>query len=279
MFQQLILTLDLLKKNRKMSFSATKKFSFYLIITLLNNSLCFAQIKNTSPIPSSSRQMILVIIESFKKSNGILFRFERDNAETDWNKLVDKIHVIIGKNGLGWGIGLHRLDTTNIPIKREGDGRSPAGVFTLSSAFAYSPVEKMYSIKIPYIHVTEMLECVDDVNSRYYNLIVLRNEVENVDWHSSEKMRLSDIWYELGVVVDHNKNPSKKGAGSCIFLHNWSSPTDSTSGCTAMAPSAMKDIIYWLDALKNPILVQFTKQLFIEYRKSWELPELLLSEK
>jgi len=166
--------------------------------------------------------MILVITKTFEASNGILFRFERDNADTDWKKFDDKIPVIVGKNGLGWGIGLHKSDTTNTPIKREGDGKSPAGIFTLSSAFGYSPVEKMGNLKIPYIHVTEMLECVDDVNSKYYNLFVLRNEVKNVDWHSSEKMLLSGIWYELGVVVDHNTNPVRKGAGSCIFLHNWS---------------------------------------------------------
>lgn len=262
-----------------MPFPVIKKSSFYFIAILLNYSFCGGQIKNTSPIPSSSRQIILVITETFDVSNGILFRFERNNTNADWEKFGDKIPVIVGKNGLGWGIGLHKLDTTNKPIKREGDGKSPAGVFTLSSAFGYSPVEKMGNLKMPYIHVTDMLECVDDVNSKYYNFFANRSEVENVDWNSSEKMLLSGIWYELGVVVNHNKNPVRKGAGSCIFLHNWSSPTDSTSGCTAMAPPDMKDIIYWLDASKNPILVQLTKQLFINYKKSWELPELLLSKK
>jgi len=262
-----------------MSFSIIKKSSFYFIAILLNYSLCCGQIKNTSPIPSSSRQMIIVITETFDVSNGILLRFERDNAKADWEKLGDKIPVIVGKNGLGWGIGLHKLDTTNTPIKREGDGKSPAGIFTLSSAFGYSPVGKMGNLKMPYIHVTDILECIDDVNSMYYNSFILRSEVENVDWHSSEKMLLSGIWYELGVVVNHNKDPVRKGAGSCIFLHNWSCPTDSTSGCTAMAPSNMKEIIYWLDASKYPILVQLTRQLFITYKKSWELPELLLSQK
>ncbi|MBL7135354.1 MAG: L,D-transpeptidase family protein [Candidatus Marinimicrobia bacterium] len=262
-----------------MYFPVIKKSSFYLIAILLNYSLCCCQIKNISPIPSSSCQMILVITNSFNTSNGILFRFERDNADTDWKKFGDKRPVIVGKNGLAWGVGLHKSDTTNTPIKREGDGKSPAGIFPLSSTFGYFPVEKMGNLIIPYIHVTDMLECVDDVNSKYYNSFVLRSKVENVDWHSSEKMLLSGIWYELGVVIDHNTNSVRKGAGSCIFLHNWAGPADSTSGCTAMAPSAMKDIIYWLDASKKPILVQLTKQLFINYKKSWELPALLFSQK
>jgi D-alanyl-D-alanine dipeptidase len=259
--------------------SVIRKPLFYFIAPLLNYSLCFSQAKNVSPIPSSSRQMILVITKSFEASDGILFRFERDSANTDWEKCGNKISVIVGKNGIAWGRGLHKLDSTKAPVKKEGDGKSPAGVFTLSTAFGYYPIEKIGNLKIPYIYVTDMLECVDGVDSKYYNSLVFRDKIENIDWHSSEKMLLSGIWYELGVIVDHNKNPAKKGAGSCIFLHNWDSPADSTSGCTAMAPSDMKDIVYWLDASKNPILVQITKQIYTDYKRTWGLPNLLCAEK
>lgn len=257
-----------------MCFSIVRKFLFYFISLFLSYSLCFSQTKSVSPIPPSSQQMILVITKSFESSEGILFRFERDNANTDWEQFSSKIPVIVGKSGIAWGRGLHKLDSMNSPVKKEGDGKSPAGIFTLSMAFGYYSVEEMSNLKIPYIYVTDMLECVDDTNSKYYNSLVLRDEIGNIDWHSSEKMLLSGIWYALGVIVDHNKNPVKKGAGSCIFLHNWDSPADSTSGCTAMALSDMKDIVYWLDASKKPILVQITKQIYINYKKSWGLPDL-----
>lgn len=257
-----------------MTFLLSKKSSLCFLIFLLANPIGYAQIKNRSPIPSSSRQMIFVVTKSVEASKGFLLRFERADAKTEWKKTGDQIPVVLGRNGLGLGRGLHSSGSMDIPVKKEGDGKSPAGVFTLSSAFGYSPVEKMGNLKIPYIYVTDMLECVDDVNSKFYNSLVNRNKVEKVDWHSSEKMLMSGIWYELGVVVDHNKNPVQRGAGSCIFLHNWAGPEDSTSGCTAMAPSAMKKIVYWLDSSKKPILVQLTQRLYLEKKKFWGLPDM-----
>ena len=87
-----------------------------------------------------------------------------------------------------------------------------------------------------------------------------------VDWQSSEKMYFADIWYEQGVVVDQNMDPIINGSGSCIFLHNWSTPDETTAGCTEMEPVNLKKIIYWLDSSANPILVQLTKELYNEYK-------------
>ena len=133
-------------------------------------------------------------------------------------------------------------------------------------------IADLEELEIPYTHVTDELECVDDVNSTYYNQIVMRDAVGAVDWQSSEQMLMEGIWYEKGIVVDHNSGPVRRGAGSCIFLHNWAGPENTTSGCTAMAPSALTEIVYWIDAEKDPILVQLTESLYGEYKVSWELP-------
>ena len=157
------------------------------------------------------------------------------------------------------------VDQSNFPIKKEGDGRSPAGVFNLSSVFGYKPINEMKKLKMPYIHISDMTECIDDPNSKYYNEIVSRDEIQtedSVDWRSSEKMREAGIYYELGVVVEQNSDPIVKGDGSCIFLHNWKEPNETMSGCTAMSPTNMVEIVNWLDADKNPIIVQLTKQWY-----------------
>ena len=133
----------------------------------------------------------------------------------------------------------------------------------------------MSGLKIPYIHITEMSECIDDIKSEHYNKIILRKEVDEVDWQTSEKMFYADIYYELGVIVDQNTNPINKGAGSCIFLHNWFVPDETTTGCTEMDPVNMKEIIYWLDASANPVLVQLTQQLYNDCEQSWELPKTI----
>lgn len=234
---------------------------------------------NSPPIPSSCRQIVLILTDSSKATNGTLSYFERVGTNTEWILSNDKIPVVIGRNGLAWGLGLH--DDTNIsnfPMKEEGDGRSPAGVFNLISVFGYKPADQIGNLKMPYIHITEMVECVDDVNSEYYNKIISRNKVEkaeHVDWQSSEKMSLAGVYYELGVVVDYNSDPIKKRAGSCIFLHNWSNPNETSAGCTCMAPIKMRELVYWLDEARNPVLVQLTNQLYSDLIKLWGLPGIL----
>ena len=216
--------------------------------------------------------MILVVAESFDAPFGVLQRFERDSDGAEWAAVGTATPITLGRNGLGLGTGLHIIDPGTMPIKREGDGKSPAGVFRLSSAFGYSPAQEMGKLEIPYTHVTDKLECVDDVNSAHYNQIVMRDGVEEVDWQSSEQMLMDGIWYEKGIVVDHNSSPVRKGAGSCIFVHNWSGPEDTTAGCTAMAPSALTEIVYWIDSEEDPILVQLTERLYEAYIDPWGLP-------
>ena len=241
-------------------------------LVFLSPSAGRAQEGGSSPIPASSGQMILVVSESFDASAGVLQRFERESDGAKWTAVGSVTPITLGRNGLGLGIGLHDIDSGDMPVKREGDGKSPAGVFRLSSAFGYSTSQEMGKLAIPYTHVTDDLECVDDVSSAYYNRIVLRREVGAVDWQSSEQMLMDGIWYEKGIVVDHNSSPVRKGAGSCIFLHNWAGPENTTAGCTAMAPSALTEIVYWIDSEKNPILVQLTERMYEEYKDSWELP-------
>jgi hypothetical protein len=59
-----------------------------------------------------------------------------------------------------------------------------------------------------------------------------------------------------------------------LGLHNWSNPSETMAGCTAMAPLEMKETAYWLDKSKKPVLVQLTRALYIELMKQWELPEI-----
>lgn len=109
--------------------------------------------------------------------------------------------------------------------KREGDGKSPAGVFALSSAFGYAP-QPLRGSRMPYLNLTSSTECVDDVHSKYYNRIVDRSLV-TPDWNSSEHMRDAGESYRWGIIVDHNRivagdnNPPEPAGGSCVFLHIW----------------------------------------------------------
>jgi len=250
------------------------KFYLLIILVCLTPFLAFGE----TPIPSSSQKVILVITDSVEATTGSLYFFERESSKIQWKPSNKVIPISLGRSGLGNGLGLHKFDElSDLPPKQEGDGRSPAGVYKLSSVFGHKTIDQMNNLKMPYIHITEMTECIDDASSEYYNQIVLRNEVQQeseVDWNSSEKMSRAKICYDQGIVVEHNTNPITKSSGSCIFIHNWSKPFETTAGCTVMTPENMKELIYWLDKSKEPVLVQLTKKLYLDLSKSWHLPNL-----
>lgn len=250
---------------------AVKDFLYYILIAMLLFSC--RRTKETSAIPGPCNQLMLVLTDSEKATKGNLYCFERSNMKS-WIISEEIIPVVVGRSGLGWGSGLHKeTEMPDFPQKKEGDGRGPAGIFSLSAVFGFASEDQMTGLKMPYIHITEMIECVDDVNSRYYNRIVSGEVVDNMDWHSSEKMDTIQL-YKLGVVVDHNAGSVKKGGGSCIFLHLWRGPESSTSGCTAMDSLAMRNVAHWLDKSKNPVLVQLTNQLYDDLKKKWHLPKV-----
>ena len=219
-------------------------------------------------VPRGSRQLILVTTRDWDAVGGTLRRFERKDSKAGWRQVGDAVPVVVGRGGLGWGAGLNS-ETGDGPVKKEGDGKSPAGVFSLSNAFGFAA--EAPGLHVPYTPLTPTVECVDDVNSRRYNLIVDRGGLPDVDWKSSERMR-SVEGYRWGVVVEHNASPRVPGRGSCIFLHIWSGPDKGTAGCTAMEQPNLEALVRWLDAKKKPVLVQLPGAEYERLRSAWGLP-------
>jgi len=227
-----------------------------LLIGLIAISLVYAK----KPLESS--QALVVQSSGWNSNEAILTRYEK--SDNHWHKVGKSISIHIGRNGLGWGIGLHKTPKRAKYIKHEGDGRSPAGVFSLLWGFGYEPFDTKY----PYRVYHRYDHCVDDISSKYYNSIVDSRSVD-IDYKSKEYMKFAKNYYKYGVVVNHNdfgSNHSKKGAGSCIFIHIKDKPT---AGCSVMSESQMKTILRWLDKSKNPILIQAPKseieKLMLQY--------------
>jgi len=218
-----------------------------------------------------SRQCIVVLTDNWASTTGVMHAFERDEAVASWKERGPGIAVVVGKNGLGQGQGLVRLNLDGAPVKKEGDNRAPTGIFRLSSAFGYAPAGSAAWVKLPYLALSKQIEGIDDPTSRFYNKLVDRSKVAKVDWRSSERMRRDDIRYKWGVVVDHN-SAAIPGAGSCIFLHIWMSSATFTAGCTAMPESDLVRLIRWLDPARRPILVQMPKAAYQWVRAKYGLP-------
>lgn len=217
-----------------------------------------------------SEQIVLVTTPDWNSVSGRLSLFE---TSTQGWKQVGSWPIVVGRNGLAWGKGMHPPESGD-PQKREGDGKSPAGIFKLSSAFGSEPSIRVKDIKLPYLPLSAVIECVDDANSQYYNAIVNREEVTKPDWNSSEKMLAIGEQYRLGVVVDHNFQPRAPGHGSCIFLHIWKGETSGTAGCTAMDAKHMERIVRWLDPVKKPLLVQLPVSEYERLQQRWKLPAM-----
>lgn len=240
-------------------------------------SIANAQVKIAVAPPqkipfTESLQAVVVRTRDWNSIQGSARLFRRKTVRSKWKAVGQEFPVVVGRSGLGRDQRtlVPPNEDNTAPLKREGDGRSPAGLFPLTSSFgtaADSP-----EMKLPYTKLEEFTECVDDTRSSFYNKIVNRTQVGNFDWNSSEKMFTVRPQYELGVFVAYNSYPPVPGNGSCIFLHIWKDPDTGTSGCTAMARENLERIVKWLDPVKNPYLVQATQSEYLALRTHISLP-------
>lgn len=226
--------------------------------------------KLTVPPLSNSAQIVLVVTPDGNATEGQLSRFEK-NENGEWSKVGKGHPVTVGRNGLAWGRGL--TDPGKGGMKKEGDGKAPAGIFRITKIFGYEPPLDL-SFKMPFLPASETLECVDDSGSVFYNQLIDSLKHRNQrDWKSSERMRRPDHQYRWGAVVEHNGASVPQG-GSCIFLHIWKEVGRPTSGCTAMSEEDLLKTLFWLDRTKGPVLVQLTQADFEQFRKKGILPKL-----
>jgi D-alanyl-D-alanine dipeptidase len=177
--------------------------------------------------------------------------YERKNNRKAW-KLIHSFPVTVGRSGLAKDPQATIRFADSVPVKHEGDGKSPAGIFSLGRVFSYHDLKKLH---MPFVQVDTTDLCVDDENSAYYNTLIVSDTAQH-DYNSFEYMRRKDSLYEYGVWVLCNSRPIVKGNGSCIFIHVWRDENSSTAGCTAMSRENILKLIYWLDKKKNPVLLQ-----------------------
>lgn len=210
-----------------------------------------------------SKQFLIVTSKDWDSTKANLIYYEKKKGKLQ--KMSHNISVNLGRTGLGWGNGLIDFNKFAGPIKHEGDGKSPAGIFKLSSAFGYLPIDSLCWLKYQYKQVTTKIECVDDTTSIYYNTLVNSEKITKT-WNSSEIMQLKSSAYKFGIFVDHNSNPQIPGCGSCIFIHIWDGFGKPTTGCTSMSEEQIIKLFHWLDAKKKPLLIQLPENEFNKIR-------------
>lgn len=224
---------------------------------------------------ADAEQAVVVTTTGWDDTHGQLRRFERTDA--GWREVGHASPVRVGRSGSAWGLGLHPVPgPETAPVKREGDGRSPAGIFRIGAAFGYAA---QAATGLPYLPMRQSNYCMDVTGSPLYNRIVDADEVGAEAVHgSTEPMRLDlhnngDQRYKLGFVIAHNPD-NRDAAGSCIFAHLWKNAETPTAGCTAMPEPAMAQLLDWLERDAKPVFVLLPDKEYARLQTPWRLPAL-----
>ena len=221
-----------------------------------------------------SDQIVVVTAKDWGSTSGNLLAFER--VQGVWTRTEMSGAANLGRTGLSWGEGLHPTQAGN--QKKEGDGKTPAGVFAFGIAFGDRP---NVATKMPYEQMTSGHYCIDVETSPLYNQVVDTATVgQAAVAGSTEPMRRDlvksgDRQYAKGLVILSNPKNSP-GKGSCIFMHLWPKKGAVTLGCTALDEKVLDALLLWLDPKKRPVFVVLPQAQYDAKQKEWGLPTLRL---
>ena len=221
------------------------------VCSLLSLLSCATTDRTAAPppeaVPAWARQALVVrTVMGFRAS---LTAWERDSR--GWRRTAGPLLAVVGRNGFA-----------PAGKKREGDGRTPSGIFRLGLAFG-----RPASLKtgLHYRQATDDDYWVDDPASPQYNQWV-RGQPAARSW---EKMRPSNGLYDAGIVVEYNTAPTVSGRGSAIFIHLWEGKgKKATAGCVALRRDNLIALLRWLDAKANPVVVLGTSPPAAEHAPS-----------
>lgn len=150
-------------------------------------------------------------------------------APSEW-KLMLSTNGALGANGIG--------------KEREGDSKTPQGLFTISP-FAFGNADVPKDCALPYHKVTANDYWCGDSASPYYDQLVDITKTGAVfDTAASEHLSRYGRYYNYCLNIDYNKDhtPYK---GSALFLHcnSHDGSVETTHGCIAVNQDVMAQIL------------------------------------
>jgi L,D-peptidoglycan transpeptidase YkuD (ErfK/YbiS/YcfS/YnhG family) len=157
-----------------------------------------------------------------------------------WQLASDGRYVQVFPPVLAW-VGVNGVRPT-----REGLGRTPVGIFTMTQAFGNQPNN---GTRLPYVYVERDDWWDENPVSPHYNRLVVSPVSPGGD---SENLYDAGIAYAHAVVINYNTNPVVKGAGSGFFLHV--SFGSATEGCVAISEDHLDQIMRWLNPSLHPVI-------------------------
>lgn len=225
---------------------------------------------------AAARQLIVVSSADWNASQGVLRRFERASRNEPFHAVGQPLTAFLGRAGLAW-----RSDDgapvpfARGPMKREGDGKSPAGFLAFGEAWGYG-AKAPAGLRFTYHQADESARCVDDAQSKSYGRIAFAPPApQKAPWQSAELLRMPTDHYKYLLVIDYNMQAPRAGAGSCIFLHVAPRPGAATAGCTALYEEDLLTVLRFLDPQKQPLLLQLPQDVLLQALQEKELAAVL----
>ncbi|MFT6499445.1 MAG: L,D-peptidoglycan transpeptidase YkuD (ErfK/YbiS/YcfS/YnhG family) [Akkermansiaceae bacterium] len=221
-------------------------------------------------VPATSKQAVVAYTSSWNSSYADLYLYQRNG--TQWEKVSDPIKVRLGRKGSAWGLGIHS-SPKGATLKKEGDVKSPAGIFFIGGAWGDAPAIHKHP-KLPYRKVTPRDLWVEDSKSPYYNQHRILPHQPKTAWEKKQQMKQNDFAHSLKLFIAHNPPPKAKPyAGSAVFFHIWrGGGSKPTAGCTTMSEENLMKLVAWLDPTKQPVYVLLSVSEYKAKRDAWKLP-------
>lgn len=237
-------------------------------LTLL--AVILAPLANAFELPARSTQCLVGIADNWNSSTVTLTLYDKKGGK--WVPAGPSWDARLGKSGLIWGLGLHP-NPKGGSIKREGDMRSPAGVFDLGGVWGYEKNVRRHP-DIPYRQVTPRDLWVEDPASPSYNRHVILEKDPSTPWEKKQQMKQGDYAHSLKLFIAHNAPPRVvPNAGSSIFFHIWRADGGRPSaGCTTMAEDKLRKLIGGIDPARRPVYVLLPKAEYAARKAEWKLP-------
>jgi L,D-peptidoglycan transpeptidase YkuD (ErfK/YbiS/YcfS/YnhG family) len=221
-------------------------------------------------LPESTGQCLVGIADSWDSSSATLRFYQKSGGK--WVADGPAWTARLGREGLAWGRGLHP-HPPGATLKKEGDWRAPAGVFTLGGVWGYDAAIRKHAA-LPYRKVTPRDLWVEDPASADYNRHVILGHDPASPWEKKQQMKQSDPAHALKLFIAHNAPPKvTPGGGSSIFFHIWrSGGAKPSAGCTTMDEAKLRALIARIDPAKRPLYVLLPRAEYDANRSAWKLP-------
>ena len=167
----------------------------------------------------------LVLVEYLGGTTALVTRHERIDGQ--WIEL-DATWGYVGRTGMGKA--------------REGDNRTPLGVYRLTTPFG---ILEDPGAAQPYTQVTEDHYWCSTSGSEYYNRLVDAGQTGRRARGADEVLIDYAGFYDYAMFIDYNAE-GVPGRGACIFLHCING-RDWTHGCIAVPEDYMRTVVRWAE--------------------------------